>query len=136
MAADADISIPCGSGTVVTEALCHTGIGFTLPDLHVDVQRRNFQCANAAILALHILDAGVGRLTIDWSNCSPTGNNGGTVAPGVNAIAASPGRYIYKLLQTGQMDFLHRTGLRSAEASVGQFRNLVIRKIGAAVVVR
>ena len=136
MAADADISIPCRSSTVVTEALCHTGIGFTIPDLHVDVQRRNFQCANAAILALHVLCAGIGRLTIHRGGRSAAGNSGTARVSGVHTVTANPGGHIHKLLQSGQTRLFHNAGLRSAKAAIRQFGNLVVHKIGAAVVVR
>ena len=37
MAADAHIAVPGRSGAVMAQSLCHAGIGFALPDLHVNI---------------------------------------------------------------------------------------------------
>ena len=61
MPADADVAVPSGGGAIVSQSLCHTGVGLTLPYLHIDVQRWDLQCSNTAILTLHVVNAGIGR---------------------------------------------------------------------------
>ena len=39
MPADADVAVPSGGGAIVSQSLCHTGVGLTLPYFHIDVQR-------------------------------------------------------------------------------------------------
>ena len=39
----------------MSQSLCHTGVGLTLPYLHIDIQRWDLQRANAAILLLVVL---------------------------------------------------------------------------------
>ena len=61
MPADADVAVPSGGGAIVSQSLCHTGVGLTLPYLHIDIQRWDLQRADTAILTLHAVNAGVGR---------------------------------------------------------------------------
>ena len=61
MPADADVAVPSGGGAIVSQSLCHSGVGLTLPYLHIDIQRWDLQRADTAILTLHAVNAGVGR---------------------------------------------------------------------------
>ena len=44
----------------MAESLCHAGVGFALPDLHIDVQGWDFQRTDTAILAFHTVNACIG----------------------------------------------------------------------------
>ena len=46
------------------QSLFHALVGFSFPDLHVDVQGGNFQGTDAAVLSLHIFGTCISRLLI------------------------------------------------------------------------
>ena len=114
----------------MSQSLCHAGAGLALPNLHIDIQRWDFQRADTSVLALHPINAGMrGNAQYRRGGCCRN-----IIESARDTVLAGNGSSGI-LLQAGQIPLLHNADLRCAGHTVGQFGDLIVRKIRATIVV-